>query len=149
MLNAQSERVLHYSQEALFDLAASIDRYPEFLPGWIRARIYERGADFSLAEQTVGFGPVQMQFRSRAALKRPQRIEVTSDDSQFRRFRILWTFEPDRAGLIRVALGVELDLRSRLLQMGVDRLGAATATEALSAFEQQARRRLEPASQRP
>ena len=30
---------LTYSPEQLFDLAADLERYPEFLPGWIAARV--------------------------------------------------------------------------------------------------------------
>ena len=144
MLNAQSERLLSYPREALFDLAADIESYPQFLTGWISAHVYDRGADFCRAEQTVGFGPVRIQFRSHALLQRPERLEITSDDSQFRHFRILWRFDPGESGSQRVALGVELQLRSRLLQMWLDRLGPASAADALKAFEQRARRVLGP-----
>jgi coenzyme Q-binding protein COQ10 len=145
VLNARSERLLSYPREALFDLAADIESYPRFLTGWISAHVYERGAGFCRAEQTVGFGPVRLQFRSLAALQRPERLEITSDDPQFRHFHILWVFDPEEAGSLRVALGVELELRSRLLQMWLDRLGTASATDALRAFEQHARGVLGPA----
>lgn len=149
MLNAQAQRLLVYPREALFDLAADLESYPQYLPGWISARIYQRGADFSCAQQTVGFGPVRIRFRSRASLQRPGRIAITSDDPQFRHFSILWRFEPGAADRNRVLLAVELELRSRLLQGGLDRLGAAAADDALLAFEQRARVVLGPSAPTP
>ncbi len=140
MLSERAERLLPYAVDPLFDLAADLEQYPRYLAGWISARIYEREADVCYAEQQVGFGPVRMSFRSKAVMHRPERIEVSSDDTPFRRFLLLWHFEAaePREGC-RVSLSVELELRSRLLQGWVERLGPVAAVNVLFAFEQHAR----------
>lgn len=140
MLSERAVRLVPYPVDPLFDLAADLEQYPRYLGGWIRARVYEREADVCYAEQLVGFGPVSMTFRSKAVMHRPERIEVSSEDSAFRRFCLVWRFEaaePHEG--CRVSLSVELELRSRLLQGWVERLGPAAAANVLSAFEQRAR----------
>jgi coenzyme Q-binding protein COQ10 len=145
LLSARAERLLPYPAAALFDLAADLEQYPRFLTGWISARIYERQADLCYAEQVVGFGLVRMRFRSKAELCRPERIEVTSDDAQFRRFQLLWRFRPGDGGC-QVALSVELELRSQFVQGWIDRLAPAAPSEVLYAFEQRARESFGPAA---
>lgn len=139
MLSDQAERVLPYAPEAMFDLAADIERYPQFLPGWIAARIDRREGDVCYAEQTLGYGPVRVEFRSRAELHRPEWIEVTSDDRHFRRFRLFWRFEPVVSVSCRVVLAVELELCSHLLQRLVDRVAPRASGEILLALERRAR----------
>jgi coenzyme Q-binding protein COQ10 len=149
VLNAQAQRLLVYPREALFDLAADIESYPQYLPGWISAQIYQRGVDFACAQQVVGFGPVRFPFRSRASLQRPEQIVIASDDPQFRHFRIRWRFDAGAAQRNRVLLAVELELRSRWLQSWLDRLGSAPADDTLLAFEQRARTVLRPSAPTP
>jgi coenzyme Q-binding protein COQ10 len=139
VLSEGAERSLPYSPAALFDLAADLERYPQYLPGWISAQVYGRDADTCYAEQVVGFGPVRMQFRATARMHRPEHIEVTSDDSRFSRFRLLWRFEQVGGGECRVALDIELELRSRLLQGWLERAAPGVAAEVLGAFERRAR----------
>jgi ribosome-associated toxin RatA of RatAB toxin-antitoxin module len=51
-------RTLHCSCEQAFDIAADIERYPEFLRGWMSAKITKRDLNVCYVEQEVGFGPV-------------------------------------------------------------------------------------------
>lgn len=140
MLTENARRSLPYARVVLFDLAADLERYPEYIPGWSSVQVYRREADVCHAEQAVGFGPVQMRFRTLARMHRPQHIELTSDDPRFSRFRLLWRFEDAGGGDCQVGLRVELELRSRFLQGWLERAGPGTATEVLRAFEQRARR---------
>lgn len=139
MLSEQAERSLPYASAALFDLAADLERYPQYIPGWISAQVYSRELDVCHAEQIVGFGPVRLQFRTTARMQRPEHIEVTSDDSRFSRFLLEWRFEQARGGDCRVGLRVELELRSRFLQSWLERAAPGAAAEVLRAFGQRAR----------
>lgn len=144
-----AERLLPYRPEQLFDLAADVERYPEFLPLWIAARIRKRepGVDQTVyyTDQAVGFGPVRLRFESRTVLRRPERIDVASDDPRFRGFSLSWTFEPQPGGKCRVRLAAAVEFRSRLLQRAADRAVAAVAGEIIAAFEARARKRYGPA----
>lgn len=133
------ERLLPYRAEQLFDLAADVERYPEFLPLWIAARIGKREAGAYETDQVVGFGPVRLSFQSRTVLRRPERIDVTSDDPRFRGSRLSWSFEPQPGGKCLVRLAAAGELRSRMLQRAAERAPEAAAGEIIAAFESRAR----------
>ncbi len=138
MLSERAERWLPYCAEALFDLAADFEQYPRYVPGWRSAWIERRDGERLQAEQAVGFGPVRLRFRTTATLRRPQWIEVTSDDRQFNHFRLTWTFAAEGARACRVGLGVELELRGRLLQRALESVAPGSVNTVLGAFAERA-----------
>src|ERR1700745_4386486 len=66
--------LLAYTPEQLFALVADIERYPEFLPWCLAARIKERRADLIVADLIIGFRMFRERFTSRVALDAPGRI---------------------------------------------------------------------------
>ncbi|HTT41337.1 MAG TPA: type II toxin-antitoxin system RatA family toxin [Burkholderiales bacterium] len=136
---------LPFSCEQVFDLAADVERYPEFLPGWISARIVKREADVLYVEQVLGIGPVRLRFGSRTMLHRPDRIAVTSSEPPFRHYSLTWLFAPGPAVSCNLSVSVDLELDSRLLQLLVDRVLPASITGAIAAFEARAKRLYIPA----
>jgi coenzyme Q-binding protein COQ10 len=135
MLRERVERSLPYSPEQLFDLAADVERYPEFLRWWIAARVQERREEVYYTDQILGLGPIRVRFKSKTVLRRPDRIDVTSDQSPFRHFGLSWVFAPERDAGCRVGLEVELEFKSRLLQMLVEKVLLATIADIVAAFE--------------
>jgi len=144
MLSQKVERWLPYRPEQLFDLAADVERYPEFLRWWLAARVREREASAYRTDQVLGVGPIRVRFASKTVLHRPQRIDVTSDEWPFRQFRLSWTFEPHLGDGCWVSLVAQLELRSRLFQGVVARVLPAVTADIISAFEARARRLYEP-----
>jgi coenzyme Q-binding protein COQ10 len=141
MLTRRAERLLPYSSEQLFDLAADVERYPKFLHWWKAARVKRRDGDVYYTDQDLAFGPVRVRFGSKTSLHRPDRIEVTSYDPPFREFKLAWTFEtlPD-VHCCKVRLIAGFELRSRLLQEVVERLLPDITPEVITAFESRATR---------
>ena len=140
MLRETIERRLHFSPEQLFDLVADVERYPEFLRWWIAARIGERHANVYYTDQALGLGPIRIRFTSKTVLHRPRSIDVTSDDSVFRHFKLIWLFNSEPDDGCRVGLTVELELRSRLLQAMAEHVLSNTPSDIVEAFEARARR---------
>lgn len=138
MSSYKVERLLPYENEQLFDLAADVERYPEFLRGWIAARIQKREANVYYAEQVVGFGPVRARFGSKAVLHRPVRIDVTSGDWPFRHFQLSWIFESQSGAGCRATLVAEVTLRLPWLQRAFDLGLSRTFTDAIASFEKRA-----------
>lgn len=91
-------RLLPYRCEQLFALVLDIERYPEFVPGYHRARILRREAEALEVEQDTGIGPAGFRFRSRAEFVAPQRIVIHACDGPFRRLEVAWRFEPQEGG---------------------------------------------------
>jgi coenzyme Q-binding protein COQ10 len=132
-------RVLAYSREQVFDLAADIERYPDFLRWWITARIRKRESNICYVDQVLGLGPVRVQFASKAVLCRPERIDITSSDAPFRRFSLSWLVEARPPTGCRVSIVADLELRSRFLQRVADQVLAASVVDIIAAFEARAR----------
>ncbi len=138
--------VLPYRREPLFDIAADVERYPEFLPWWLSAKIRRRDEDVYYTDQVVGFGPIRRQFSSKTVLRRPEEIDVTSSDEGFDAFRLTWRFEPLPRGRSTVALFGELEFRAPLFRGLFGRLAADGIGAILAAFAQRARQMLGPPS---
>jgi ribosome-associated toxin RatA of RatAB toxin-antitoxin module len=94
----QTSRLLPYRDDQLFQLVLDIERYPEFVPGYRRARIVRRGDDALDVEQTVGFGPATFTFHSSAEFQQPSRIFIRATDGPFRRLDVEWRFVAEEGG---------------------------------------------------
>ena len=116
MSSHEVRRLLGYTQEQVFDLVADVDRYPEFLPWWIEAKVRERDGDVYYTDQIVGFGPIQEHFGSKTVLKRPDRIDVTSSEIPFRHFHLVWQFNARSAQECQIVLKSKIEFRSRIRQ---------------------------------
>ena len=129
---------LPYGAPQLFDLVAHVERYPEFMPWVIEARVRHRRDRTIAVEMTVGVGPLRKRFSTIATLDRPDRIDIISSDSMFDRFEQRWTFEPAAEGGTNVEYHVVFEFRSRMLQklMGASFHDQASAT--MSAFKRRA-----------
>ncbi|MEJ1963624.1 MAG: type II toxin-antitoxin system RatA family toxin [Gammaproteobacteria bacterium] len=128
---------LPYSCEQIFDLAADIERYPEFLQGWISARIQRRESDTCYVDQVLGFGPVHLEFASKAVLHRPERIDVSSTDPPFRQYSLSWRIEPVPGGC-RISITADFQMRSMLSQLAVNQALPAAVDRIIAAFEARA-----------
>ena len=131
---------LPYAAPQLFDLVASVERYPEFMPWVTEARIRHRRDRTIVVEMAVGVGRLRKRFSTIATLERPHRIDIASYDSTFDRFEQRWTFEPAAEGGTNVEYHVVFEFRSRMLQtlMGASFSDQAIAT--MSAFKRRAHR---------
>ena len=105
-----------WTTEQMFDLAADIERYPEFLPHWPRATIRSREREVLHVLQEIDLGVRRLRFESRAVLQRPAHLHIDSDSGPFRRLSIDWRFTPGREGGCTVTLTVEMEMRSLLLE---------------------------------
>jgi Oligoketide cyclase/lipid transport protein len=124
--------------EQVFDLIADVERYPEFLPIWRSARVYERDRDEYMTLQEVGLGPIRERFHTRTQLLRPQHIQVSSPDPLFHAFYICWTLSPLRGGC-KVGIELTWQMRSRPLQRAIDLFLPTAASTMVNAFEKRAR----------
>jgi coenzyme Q-binding protein COQ10 len=139
MLRPSIERELPYTPEQLFDIAADVGRYPEFLPWWIAVRVRGLNDDGYCTDQVLGLGPARMTFASRTTLDRPRRIDVTSNDPAFQQFNISWLFERRPNVGCLVSLSVDLKLRSPLLQTFLELAVPDATSDIILAFEARVR----------
>ena len=132
------KKLLPYSREQLFDLVADIERYPEFLPWCVGARIRERNGDEILGDLMIGYKMVRERFTSRVVLKRPNRIDVSYSEGPFKYLTNHWLFIEQADGTCLIDFFVDFEFRSRLLQKLVVVLFNEAVKRMVSAFEARA-----------
>jgi coenzyme Q-binding protein COQ10 len=135
-----SERIyLKYSTTQLFDLVADVERYPEFLPWVIAARIHRRKDQTIWTEMTMGTNFLRRHFSTVAFLDRPRRIKISGHDPMFETFEQHWNFDAAADGGTNVEYSVEYKFRSRFLQMLIGASFADRTRTMVEAFKRRAR----------
>ncbi len=133
------KRLLPYAPEQLFDLVADVERYPEFLPWCLAARIRERADNVISADLLIGFRMVRERFTSRVALDRPSRIDVSYAEGPFRHLSNHWDFVSQPGGKTLIDFYVDFEFRSRVLQKLIGVLFNEAVKRMVGAFEGRAR----------
>ncbi|MFO7481647.1 type II toxin-antitoxin system RatA family toxin [Oceanibaculum nanhaiense] len=139
------QRVLPYAPQKLFDLVADVERYPEFLPWCLGARIRKREPALLVADLIIGFKMVRERFTSRVALDQPgMRIDVTYTEGPFKYLNNHWIFLPAEGAGEGGAEGclidfyVDFEFRSVLLQKMMSVLFNEAVRRMVGAFETRA-----------
>jgi coenzyme Q-binding protein COQ10 len=132
-------RVLPHQPEELFDIAADVERYPEFLPWWLSAKIRRRDGDVYYTDQVIGFGPVTQRFSTKTVLRRPKEIGVTATEGPFETFNLTWRFGAVEKVRCEVTIVGEIEFRAPLLGGVLSRAMGGAAGSIISAFEARAR----------
>jgi coenzyme Q-binding protein COQ10 len=132
-------RLLPYTPEQLFDLVADVERYPEFLPWCLGARLRERTPERITADLLIGFKMVRERFTSRVVLDRPLRIDVSYAEGPFRHLTNHWEFVRQPDGTCLIDFYVDFEFRSRMLQKIIGVLFNEAVKRMVGAFEARAR----------
>jgi coenzyme Q-binding protein COQ10 len=135
--HAEKKR-LPYSPEQLFDLVADIERYPEFLPWCVGARIRERDGNVVIGDLLIGYKMLRERFTSRVELGRPDRIDVSYSEGPFKYLHNHWLFlrQPDGGTLIDFY--VDFEFRSKMLQKVIEVFFTEAVKRMVAAFEARA-----------
>ena len=132
------KKLLPYTREQLFDLVADIERYPEFLPWCVGARIRERRDNEILGDLLIGYKMVRERFTSRVVLSRPDRIDVTYSEGPFRYLHNHWIFLPQPDGGTLIDFYVDFQFRSKMLQKIMEMFFTEAVKRMVAAFEARA-----------
>src|SRR5690606_25110957 len=106
--------VLPYTPDQLFDLVIGVERYPEFLPWCVAARIRRREPGLLVADLVIGFKLFRESFTSRVEYDaRTHSIVTHYTDGPFHHMESRWAFHPHPEGCL-VDFHVDFAFRSRL-----------------------------------
>jgi len=133
------KRHLPYSSEQMFDLVADVERYPEFLPWCVGARIRRIVGDTMFADLVIGFKMIRESYTSKVVLDRPgRRLDITYTEGPFRHLNNHWRFEPTEDGGTDIDFFIDFEFRSRLLQMLIGALFNEAVRVMVHSFEKRA-----------
>jgi coenzyme Q-binding protein COQ10 len=127
------EALVPHAPAALFDLVADVERYPEFVPGWVSARILRREGDRYWTDQVVRVAFLRQRFRTCTEIDPPHSIKVRGADGIFEKLLIRWSFL-ERPGGCLVHLDVDFDTRSNHLKTFAALLSRAFVDDLMTAF---------------
>lgn len=130
-------KLLPYSVEQMFDLVAAVERYPEFLPWCLGARILKRDAAEVHADLLIGFKVFRERWQSRLVLVRPETIDVHYVDGPFRHLENRWRFEHRPEGCA-IDFYVDFEFRSKILSRVMSGLFGEAVHRMVRAFEMRA-----------
>jgi len=146
-------RLLPYRPDQLYDLVADVERYPEFLPWCLGARIRRREGNTLIADLVVGFKMIRERFTSRVVLHDKAaapnlRIDVTYVQGPFKYLNNHWLFLPHEEGCL-LDFYVDFEFRSRLLQKVMQPLFNEAVRRMVGAFESRAKELYGPLAEAP
>jgi coenzyme Q-binding protein COQ10 len=134
------KKVLPYTPEQLFDLVADVEKYPEFLPWAVAARIRSRDGNVITADLVIGFKMFRERFTSKVVLDQPRRIDVSYTEGPFRYLNNHWVFEPMPGGGTCIDFFVDFEFRSAILQRLIGMLFNEAVRRMVHAFETRAKK---------
>ncbi len=132
------QRFLPYAPEKLYDLVADIERYPEFLPWCVGARVLSREDNVIHADLMIGYKMIRETFTSKVTLNAPDRVDVEYQKGPFKYLKNHWEFKSHPDGCL-IDFYIDFEFRSRILRNLIEPLFNEAVRRMVSAFETRAR----------
>ena len=138
-------RHVPHTPEAMLELVADVEHYPEFLPLCESLKVLSReheadGTEIIVARMGVGYGPIHETFTSRVQIARgSHHIRVTYLDGPFRRLENTWSFRASGNGC-DVHFHIDYEFRSIALQLLLGAMFDRAFRKFAEAFETRARK---------
>jgi len=139
----RTNKIVHHSPEAMFDLVADVDRYPEFLPlcEGIKTKRHSHsgeGVETFVSEMTVGYKAISERFTTRVTADKPRlHILVEYVDGPFKYLENHWSFKPSPEGC-HIDFYINYEFRNFALGLLMGSVFDHAFRKFVQAFEQRA-----------
>ena len=146
MPKASVKRLISCKKEQLIDLVLDIEKYPEFVPFCVDAKVYEKKEKNNLlliiADLTIGKGPFKDTYKSDVKFnKKENTIYVTNIDGPLKHLENKWHFIENN-NITEVSFDVDFELKNHFLniimtksfQFGLDKIADAFEKRAEDLF---------------
>jgi ribosome-associated toxin RatA of RatAB toxin-antitoxin module len=145
MARVEKAVLVEHSAERMASLVEDIPAYPSFLPWCGGSQVLERSGTVTVASVTINYHGIRQTFTTRNTRASADRIEIALVDGPFRRLEGHWNFQQLGAQGCKVALVLEYEFASRLLERLIGPVFAGIADSLVDAFVQRADRTPPPA----
>jgi len=142
MAGHQIRRHVPYRREDLFDLVLNVERYPQFVPGWEAARVYDRREQSYRTDQIVRLKMIRQRFDALTTFERPDWINVRASGGVIKRFDLSWQFHEAHEGGTIIELKSDLALKGPGMDKIVDSFAKDSINKLVDSFEHEAAKRL-------
>ena len=121
MPKASVKKLIECKKEQLIDLVLDIEKYPEFVPFSVNAKVYEKKEQDNLllivADLTIGKGPFKDTYKSDVKYnKKEDSIFVTNLDGPLKHLENTWHFK-EKNNITEVSFEVDFELKNEFLNI--------------------------------
>lgn len=127
-----------YSAREMFVLVDDVETYPEFLPWCKSSDVLERSDDVVKATLELQKGAVSNKFTTRNARNEFESIDITLVGGPFRHLQGGWTFSDLGEEGSKVALNLDFEFESMLVDMMFGAFFEETCNSMVDAFTRRA-----------
>ena len=122
----------------MFEMVADVEKYPEFLPWCVGARIFKREEGAFFADLMIGYKMIRERFTSRVRLDPAnRRIDVRYIEGPFKYLENHWIFREHPEGCL-IDFFVDFEFKSRFLQRVIQPFFNEAVKRMVRAFESRA-----------
>ena len=146
MPKASVKRLIDCNKNQLIDLVLDIEKYPEFVPFCLDARIYEKNNKEDIlsiiADLTIGKGPFKDTYKSDVRFnKKNSTINVTNIGGPLNHLENTWHFKEHQNGA-EILFDIDFEIENKFLnivmtksfQFGLDKIADAFQKRAEELF---------------
>ena len=142
MPKASVKRSINCKKEQLIDLVLDIEKYPEFVPFCVDAKIHQRKEQGDLlliiADLTIGKGPFKDTYKSDVKFnKKEDSIYVTNIDGPLKHLENKWHFK-EKNKITEVSFEVDFELKNDFLNIIMTKSFQFALDKIADAFEKRA-----------
>ncbi len=139
MREVHRSAIVPYPVDAMFDLVADVEAYPEFLPWCKDAEVTTGVGDTVVASLVMAQGAFNGRFTTRNSMDKPHRISMTLQSGPFRDLHGEWRFLGLNDRGCKIELALTFTFSSRALDMLAGAAFELTCNKLVDAFVQRAR----------
>ena len=142
MPKASVKRSIKCKKEQLIDLVLDIEKYPDFVPFCIGAKVHERKEKGDLllliADLTIGKGPFKDTYKSDVKFnKKKDSIHVTNLEGPLKHLENKWQFKEENK-ITEVSFEVDFELKNDFLNIIMTKSFQFSLDKIADAFEKRA-----------
>ena len=132
------KRVVSHTPEQLYALVLDVQKYPQFLPWCLAARVKSQTESELTADLIIGFNMFRETFTSYVEFDTDKlEIDVRYAEGPFKHLTNNWKFLPHEDGC-EIDFYVDFEFNSRLLQSVIEALFTEAVRRMVRAFETRA-----------
>ena len=142
MPKASVKRSINCKKEQLIDLVLDIEKYPEFVPFCVDAKVYEKKEKDNLlliiADLTIGKGPFKDTYKSDVKYnKKENSIFVTNLDGPLKHLKNTWYFKEEN-NVTEISFEVDFELKNEFLNIVMTKSFQFALDKIAEAFQKRA-----------
>ena len=142
MPQASVKKFIECKKEQLIDLVLDIEKYPEFVPFCVNAKVYEKKEQGNLllivADLTIGKGPFKDTYKSDVKYnKKDDSIFVTNLDGPLKYLKNIWHFK-EKKNITEIFFEVDFELKNEFLNIVMTKSFQFALDKIAEAFQKRA-----------